>query len=150
DGHTNTGFSSPRPAGDSYWVSTPPTYEPPIGGAVGTWKPWLMTAPDEFLSLLPGPSPYGSPAFMAQVQKVLDVHAHLTEEQKQIAHFWDDGAGPFTPPGHWFNIAIDLVGSFHLSAPRATEAFAALGTAEADSAIAFFQAKYHWWAIRPV
>src|SRR5581483_10284805 len=62
----------------------------------------------------------------------------------------DDGAGTFTPPGHWFDIAIGLLKSFPISQAKATEAFALLGAAEADSAIAFFDAKYHWWAIRPV
>jgi membrane-associated phospholipid phosphatase len=150
DGFTAAVPPPARPAGEAYWSPTPPLYEPPIGGPVGTWRPWLMQRPDELRRVLPGPSPYGSPEFMAEVRTVLQVRAKLTGEQRKSAYFWDDRPGTFTPPGHWFDIALGLVRSYRLDEARAAEALAYLGASEADSAIAFFEAKYHWWSIRPV
>ena len=149
DGHTSTTIPPPL-VGEAYWSPTPPAYEPPIGGPVGGWKPWLLPSPSALRGRIPGPSAYGSPQFTAQLREVLDVSRTLTREQRQIAFFWDDGPGTFTPAGHWFAIAIDLVKSFKLGSPQTARAFAVLGAAEADAAIAFFEAKYQWWSIRPV
>lgn len=150
DGFGNSGFSEPRPSGEEYWQPTPPQFEPPIGGAVGTWVPLLMKTPSDFRSLIPGPSPYGSPSFMGQLARVLAVRSKLTADQRQIAYYWDDGPGTATPPGHWFSIAMQLTRTYRLENDRATELFALLGAVERDSAIAFFDAKYHWWSIRPI
>ncbi len=153
DGHLN-----PPPPADPFaatpenggWVPTPPSFETPIGAPVGAWRPWVLSSPSALRDLLPGPSPYGSPEFMRQLLTVLDTNLHLTEEQRQIATLWDDAGGTLTPPGHWFDIAIGLVRSYHLAPGRTARTFAALGVAEADAAIAFFEAKYHWRSIRPV
>lgn len=150
DGNANTGFWSPRPEGESYWLPTPPAYDSPIGAPVGTWKPWLMSAPGALRHVIPGPSPYGSPEFMAALNTVVSVSESLTPDQREIAFFWDDGPRTYTPAGHWFEIAIDLVRAYGLGRARTVRAFALLGAVEADAAIAFFEAKYYWWSIRPV
>lgn len=152
DGHTNTGFSGSRPDGEGTWQPTPPGYEDPIGGAVGTWKPWTMTSPSEArtASALRGPLEYGSLEFMEQLQEVREVQSNLTAEQASIAIFWDDAPGTNTPPGHWNAIALDLVRSEGLSSLRTAELFAVLNVAQLDGAIAFFEAKYEWWSIRPI
>ncbi|MEA2434198.1 MAG: hypothetical protein QOG54_1655 [Actinomycetota bacterium] len=150
DGFPGSGFSNPRPEGDQYWQTTPPGYEQPTGGAVGKWRPWLMSTADQLRSTIPGPFAYGSPEFMTELHEVVDVQASLTDEQRSIAHFWDDGPGTYTPAGHWFSIAIELVKNFGLNSNETTKAFALLGATEADASIAFFEAKYHWWSVRPV
>jgi hypothetical protein len=40
---------------------------------------------------------------------VYDVSRTLTLEQRATALFWADGAGTFTPPGHWNAIASQLL-----------------------------------------
>jgi PAP2 superfamily len=150
DGHANTRVSGERLSGEPFWAPTPPSFEPPLGGPVGTWTPWLMGAPSQLRGVLSGPSPYGSPAFMAELQRVLDVEARLTDEQKQIATFWDDGPGTLTPAGHWVDIAASLIAASRVNTVRAAHILAHLAVAEADAAIAVFEAKYHWWSIRPI
>jgi membrane-associated phospholipid phosphatase len=153
DGSKNTGFShGPKPEGDQYWQPSPPGYEDPTGGPVGTWKPWLAPTGADLRtgSQIDPPYEYGSDQFMSELNEVMDVNANLTQNQKSIANFWDDGINTYTPAGHWNNIAIDLARSHHLSTNRAGRIFGYLGAAELDSAIAFFDAKYFWWSIRPV
>jgi len=150
DGSTNTGFSHPALSGEAYWSPTPPAYEPPIGGPVGTWRPWLMSSPGQLRNVIPGPSAYGSQKFLDQLLEVLSVSETLTTEQRQTAFFWDDGPGTFTPAGHWFEIAIDLAKAFKAGKEQTARVFAYLGAVEGDAAIAFFEAKYYWWSIRPL
>ncbi|MEA5423188.1 vanadium-dependent haloperoxidase [Synechococcus sp. CCY9202] len=42
-----------------------------------------------------------NPRFIAQAQRVVDASANLTQEEKLIAEFWEDGAGTGFPPGTW-------------------------------------------------
>jgi len=36
---------------------------------------------------------------------LLDISANLTDRQKVIAEYWNDGLGTETPAGHWCRIA---------------------------------------------
>lgn len=150
DGSKSTGFSNGPLTGEEYWVPTAPGYEAPTGGPVGKWKPVLMSSAGQLRSKIPGPSKYGSPAFMAQLQKVVSVSQTLTAQQKQIADFWDDRPGTFTPPGHWVSIGTQLIKAYKTPGPQAVRILAHLGAVEYDAAIAFFEAKYYWWAVRPI
>lgn len=150
DGHLNTGFAYPQKLGEGFWGPTPPLFEPPIGGPVGTWKTWLMSSPSQFLHVIPGPSAYGSAEFMRQTRQVFDTNAHLTSEQRQIANFWDDGPGTMTPAGHWFAIATQLIKTYKVSNVQAARILATLGAVEADAVIAAWNMKYFYWSIRPI
>lgn len=150
DGSTST-TTPPRPQGDQYWVPTPPGLEDPTGGPVGGWLPWLMQSPSEArTSSGIQPVEYGSEEFLAELREVIEVQANLTQEQKEIAVFWDDGPNTYTPPGHWNDIAADLIRSHGFGTTKATRVMAYLNAVTADAAIAVFEAKYFWWTVRPV
>jgi len=42
-----------------------------------------------------------NPAFIAQAERVIKASADLTDKQKLIAEFWEDGPGTGFPPGTW-------------------------------------------------
>ena len=48
-----------------------------------------------------GPARFGSTEYVAQARDLLDLSAHLTDEQKMIAEYWADGPRSELPPGHW-------------------------------------------------
>jgi membrane-associated phospholipid phosphatase len=150
DGRTNTALPYPRRVGEAYWTSTPPTYEPPFGGPTGTWRPWLMSSASQFLNAIPGPSAYGSPAFMNQLLTVVNTVKNETQAQRDTVFFWDDGPGTLTPPGHWISIAEALINKSSLSTRQAARVLAYLAAAEADAAIASWGMKYYYWSIRPI
>jgi hypothetical protein len=137
------------PKGPQYWVPTPPGYVyPPLEPLAGTWRPWNLRSGSQFR---PGPPPaYGSDRFRAEMREVYSVWRNLTPEQKRIADFWADGAGTVTPPGHWNSIALDLVERAGWSTVREAHVFATMNTAQADAFIACWDAKYHYWTLRPV
>jgi membrane-associated phospholipid phosphatase len=141
-------WSGTPPTGDGFWVPTPPAFLPPLEPLAGTWRTWNLSSGSQFR---PGPPPaYGSPAFQAELDEVYAVSQSLTTEQKRIADFWADGPGTVTPAGHWNAVALDLVRGRNLSTRTAARLFAALNTAQADAFIACWEAKFHYWYLRPV
>ena len=141
-------FQGPIPEGPGLWVPTPPGFMPPLEPLVGTWRPWNISSGSRFR---PGPPPaFGSRRYAREVREVYEVSLALTEEQKRIADFWADGAGTVTPPGHWNQIALDLIRAHRLSERAAARVLAALNTAQADAFIACWDAKYTYWSERPV
>ena len=160
DGHTKTGYSEGPFTGEQYWVGTPlsatASWEPAPpgrgvpGSTAGTWKPWLLSDPRALWNTIAPPSPYGSTAFLAQVQTVLRTSSSLTDSQRQIATFWDDGSGTISAPGHWQQLALQLINSYKVSGPVALKALAYLGAAENDAVISAFGLAYHYWQVRPI
>jgi len=132
------------------WVPTPPAFQGAIDPGWGTLRTYL---PSTASCVLPEPprsadpnDPYGDAA-----RDVAVVAAALTEEQKLIARFWDDGRGrSSTPSGHWVEIAARAAAATQVSA---TETIALLGTmtmALADGVVANWREKYRWAVERPV
>jgi hypothetical protein len=136
------------PVGPGLWVPTPPGFLPPLEPLAGTWRPWNISSGSR---LRPGPPPaFGSRRYARETREVYEVSQALTEEQKRIADFWADGPGTVTPPGHWNQIAVDLIRSHRLRGPAAARVLAAVNTAQADAFIACWDAKFTYWSERPV
>ncbi len=73
-----------------------------------------------------------------------------TAEQTEIAKFWANGAGTFTPPGHWNQIAQDVARDQFSSLVDNARLFAALDVAVADAAICCWDTKYTENLWRPI
>ena len=115
-----------------------------------TWaqvRPWLLRSGDE---LRPAPPPaWGSAEYLAALAEVRRISDTRTPDQLRIALFWSDGAGTATPPGHWNAIAADLIARQNLDEEKATRVLALLNMALMDAGIGCWDAKYHYWLIRP-
>ena len=72
-----------------------------------------------------------------------------TREQVAIAHKWSDGAGTYTPPGHWNDIAAEHIRDARMSEVRAARAFALLNMSLQDAAVGCWEAKYFYFNPRP-
>jgi PAP2 superfamily len=141
-------WNGSAPVGPGFWVPTPPAFLPPLEPLAGTWRTWNLSSGAQ---LRPGAPPaYGSAAFEAEMLEVYGVSTSLTAEQRRIATFWADGPGTVTPPGHWNQIALDLVRGKNWGILRTARLFAALNTAQADAFIACWDAKFAYWSLRPV
>jgi membrane-associated phospholipid phosphatase len=136
------------PVGPGLWVSTPLAFAPPLEPLAGTWRTWNIASGSQFLPA--PPRPFGSRAYARELAEVYNVSLSLTDEQKGIADFWADGPGTVSPPGHWNQIALDLIRRHRLSARSAARVLAALNTAQADAFIACWNAKFTYWSERPV
>lgn len=138
--------------------------------APGVWRP---TLPANAAALLPGwgrvtrftmppsqrPLPHQPPgletsAYALEYDLVRRLGAKTgserTADQTEIAHFWSDGAGTETPPGHWNHIARDVTVARGNNAQSNARLFALLNLALADSAILCWDAKYEYNLWRPI
>src|SRR5579862_1438109 len=114
--------------------------------------PFAMTSPDEFLPFvsLYGPALYGSTEYMQQAQELVELSAHLTDEQKIIAEYWANGPHSELPPGHWDLFAQYVSARDHHTLDDDVKMFFALTNAIFDAGIAAWDAKRVFDSVRPV
>ncbi len=134
------------------WTPTPPDYLAPAETSWATLRPFALISQNQFRP--PGPPPVDSAAFREAKASVQALGAKRstarTDEQTQIALFWADGQGTFTPPGHWNAIAAAMIGPLRRGVTTEAEVFRELNIALADTAIAIADAKYTYGMWRPV
>lgn len=106
--------------------------------------------PAQIVAERPAPPPPTSSTQMAQelaeVKRTVD---NLTREQLAIAFKWNDGAGTYTPPGHWNDIAAEYVRDARMSEVRAARSFALLNMAMHDAAVSCWETKFFYFNPRP-
>jgi len=132
------------------WIPTSPNYQPPIDPGWGTLTPFFASTND---CVLPAPSRDSDPSspYQSAADEVADVAANLTEEQKSIARFWDDGRGRTgTPSGHWLVIALTLSTKQGLAFDDALRVVAHTMMSTSDAFIAVWREKYKWMVERPI
>jgi len=145
DGAPSVNFAAPWkgtiPTGPGMWYSAPGV--PPIGIFLTQARPWLL---DSASQLRPGPPlAYGSPAWQAALEEVRRVARDRSPEQTNLAQKWN-AVDPWAP---WNETASAAILRHHLSDADAARVFAVLNAASSDAIIACFEAKYHYWTIRP-
>jgi hypothetical protein len=141
----------------------------PLAGC-GKWKPafpafapallpqWSKVHPFGVTRVIffrpPAPPAFDSRSFTDAYREVYNLGSvnstARTADQTQIAYFWEDGPGTVTPPGHWQVIAQGLSERFLLPRIENARLFALLSMAQADAAIASWDAKYAYNYFRPI
>jgi hypothetical protein len=149
-------FAGPRDSAPGAWEPTPPGFRRALEPEWGELRPLAVADED---CPVPDPVPYSedpASAFFAEAMAVYDADAELTDEQRQVARYWDDRPGlTSTPAGHWVHIArqeleADVAGGAEFSVNDAATVYALLGIAQADAFIANWRVKYRTDVVRPV
>ncbi|MEM6752524.1 MAG: vanadium-dependent haloperoxidase [Cyanobacteria bacterium P01_C01_bin.38] len=91
-----------------------------------------------------------NPEFIAQAEELVDISANLTDEQKMIAEFWEDGGGTSFPPGTWMTLGQFVSARDNNSLDEDAQLFFALGNAVFDAGIASWDSKLFYDYIRPI
>ena len=134
---------------ENYWRPTPPVFQyPPSDPMVSKWDTWVLESPDQFRP--PPPPAYGSQEFLDELEAVRVANDDSTPDEKALAFYWDDGPGSYSPAGHWNDIAIDVTRNRDAGPAKTLRTFAFMNVAITDAFIAAWDAKYHYWSIRPV
>ncbi|MFM6021877.1 MAG: vanadium-dependent haloperoxidase, partial [Dolichospermum sp.] len=129
-----------------------PGFAPALLPQWGQVTPFALTSGDQF-------RPDGVPAlnsadYTIEFNQVKDLGKNnsttRTADQTEIAKFWADGAGTFTPPGHWNQIAQNVAAEKGNSLVDNARLFALLDISLADAGIAAWDAKYHYDFWRPI
>ncbi|MCP1383869.1 phosphatase PAP2 family protein [Runella salmonicolor] len=131
------------------WLSQEVPIRPPMlpnYGAVQTWNFDKAT-----LAQIRPAIPYvvGSAEWQKDFDELSKINKNQTREQARIANYWADGAGSYTPPGHWHRAAANAAHEARFSEVRMARTLALLGTAEMDAGIACWEAKFYYYTPRP-
>jgi membrane-associated phospholipid phosphatase len=133
---------------DMPWVSLERPARPPLAPLFGQVKTWFDST--AIFQTLPGPPPaVGSPEFEADLADVARIARTRTREQWRISAYWADGAGTYTPPGHWNKIAADLAIKNSLNELRTARMFALMNRAVMDVGVTCWYLKYKYFLPRP-
>jgi hypothetical protein len=134
------------------WSRTPPAFLAPLLPQWPEVIPFAMSAPDQFLA--PPPPALSSEAYATAVDQVMRLGSKTgstrTADQTQIADFWADGGGTFTPPGHWNRIAADASLVSGQSLIESARTLALVNIALADAGISCWDTKYEYDLWRPI
>lgn len=91
-----------------------------------------------------------NPEFIAIFDEVVRVGADLTDQQKIIAEFWEDGPDTSFPPGSWMTFGQFVSARDNHSLDDDAKMFFALGNAVFDAGIATWDTKLAYDYARPV
>jgi hypothetical protein len=148
---------------DSRWVPTLPDY---ADGLEPHWPKMLTMALDSSSQVNADPYPAyskdtASPYFK-ELKEVYEISKNRTDEQTDIALFWDDN--PFvsqhkghvmfqdkkmTPPGHWMAITMQAAKKKNFDAVDAANTYAKTAVGMYDAFISCWFVKYSTVRIRP-
>ncbi|WP_353267400.1 phosphatase PAP2 family protein [Gemmatimonas sp.] len=138
-----------RAQGEIAWESQESPKRPPMLPNFGRVAAWTLT-PAQQEALTPPPPPSTSSAQMqAELATVKRTVQNLTREQMAIAYKWNDGAGTYTPPGHWNDIAAEFIAEARQSEVRAARTLALLNMAMHDAGVACWDTKFRYYNPRP-
>ncbi len=134
------------------WNRTAPGFLPPL------LPQWPEVTPFTIESVIPYRAPVppalDTPEYATAVDEVMRLgrvdSTTRTADQTNIAIFWADGGGTFTPPGHWNQIAAEATSTAQLSLLDTARTFAMLNLALADAGIAAWDSKYAYDLWRPI
>jgi len=135
--------------GEIAWVSRDIPARPPMLPLFGQVRAWNMTPADIVAERPPPPPSTGSQLMKDETAEVKRTVEHLTAAQLAIAQKWNDGAGTYSPPGHWNDVALEYVRDAKMSEVRAARVFALLNMAMNDAGVGCWEAKYHYFNPRP-
>lgn len=131
------------------WISQESPLRPPMlpnYGAVQTWNFDKAT----MVKLRPeAPPALNSVEFNKALDELKQINKNQTREQARIANYWADGAGSYTPPGHWHRAAANAAHEARYSEVRMARTLALVGTASMDAAICCWDVKYYYYYPRP-
>jgi membrane-associated phospholipid phosphatase len=139
---TDAKWTGSVPEGPGRWTGTNP-----ILPMAGTWKPWVLSSPGEFRP--PPPIPYNSAEKAAELAELKTFpRTPLTNNE---ALYWEVAVGGLRAHQYWNELLSKKTLEYRLDAnpPRAARAFVLPFVTLYDAAIACWEAKYTYWAIRP-
>ena len=149
--------------GEAYWFPTPPAYMEAVEPNWQTVKTLVIDSCNQFVPLPPVAfSKDSNSNFYALAKEVYDVSKEPTQEQLNIAGFWD--CNPFvvatsghmslgfkkiSPGGHWMNIGGVAAKKAKLSFDKTIQLESLVGIALMDAFISCWDEKYRSNRIRP-
>jgi membrane-associated phospholipid phosphatase len=135
-------------AGTGFWCRTPPAMADPLLPGWGGVRTRALLSGDALLCATP--PVWNSADGLYFRDEVHTVSLNLTPTLIAMAHFWADGGGTATPPGHWNQIAVDAAVADGLNEPRMARLLGLLNVAQGDAFVCCWHNKYLFNYPRPI
>lgn len=135
--------------GETPWLSLESPKRPPMLPVFGKVKGFLVDSLACIALRPPPPPPTGSEQMKKELEEVYNFVKAPTREQTRIVHFWADGVGTYTPPGHWNAIAAEDFIRKSYSEVRWARNMALLNMSLMDAAIVCWNTKFFYFNPRP-
>ena len=135
--------------GEQFWVSLETPKRPPMLPLFSKVIPFLFDTLTVATIRPPAPYATNSPEFKKETEEVLSFSKDRSRAHEDQVAFWADGAGTYTPTGHWNAIAADEFVKQKYSEVRWARNFALLNMAQMDAAIVCWDTKYFYFNQRP-
>ncbi|MEO8210217.1 MAG: vanadium-dependent haloperoxidase, partial [bacterium] len=147
----NTDPTYVPPVGPGLWVPTPPALASALQPRWGNNRPFITS--NITTNQPPSPIPFSTntnSTFYAEELEVYTTGISLSTEQRNIALFWADGGGTFTPAGHWIAITQQILNSLNSKLDVAALAFTKVGISQTDAFISCWKTKFIYNVLRPI
>ncbi len=135
--------------GETPWMSLETPKRPPMLPFFGKVRPFLFDSLTNIAIRPPAPPPTASAKFKEELAEVKKYADNATRDQIAIVHFWADGVGTYTPPGHWNAIAAEDFVKEKFSEVRWARNMALLNMSIMDAGITCWDTKYTYFNPRP-
>ncbi len=135
--------------GEIPWYSLEVPKRPPMLPLFGKVKAFLFDSLTA-ISLRPGPPPpVSSQKMKDETKEIYEFINNPTRDRTAIVHFWADGAGTYTPAGHWDAIAAEDFITKNFSEVRWARNMALVNMSLMDAGIVCWDTKYFYFNPRP-
>ncbi len=131
------------------WKSLEIPVRPAMLPLFGNVKMWNISSEQRDSLRPPPPPPVGSVQFLTALNEVKHYATHPSGETWRIAMYWSDGVGTYTPPGHWNEIACNLLAKYPLNELRIARMLSLINMAMADAGICCWDTKTYYYYPRP-
>lgn len=135
--------------GEIPWLSLEIPLRPPMLPSFGVVKGFIIDSLGVINGRPAAPPSTNSDEFNKEVEEVLWHTEHQTMEKYKLVDFWADGAGTYTPPGHWNAIACEAFLNRNWSEVRWARNLSLLNMAMMDAAICCWDVKFLHFTPRP-
>jgi hypothetical protein len=146
------------------WRPTPPDYLDGVEWCWNTMKPMVMDSASMFRPAPPPPFSLDKESqYYKALNEVYTINRNLTQEQKDIARYWDDNPAviehsghmmfvnkKITPGGHWMGICAIASRLSGADEVKTAQAYAYTSLALFESFLSCWDEKYRSSYIRPV
>jgi hypothetical protein len=146
------------PVGPGLWVPTPSPMQPVFNYRSSMQPYWGNNRPFLYENvgstlILPLPPTFSTDTasnFYREAKAVHDQVLNNTNEQENIAIFWADDVGSYSPPGHSLAISKIILQDKNSNLALSAELLAKMGMALSDAFVNCFKNKYIYNLLRPV
>ena len=146
------------------WRPTPPDYLDGIEWCWNTMKPFVLDSASQFMPARPPKYSMDTTSqFYKGVMETYHINKTLTDDQIDIAHYWDDNPAviehsghmmfankKITPGGHWMGICAIASKQSGADPVKTAQAYALTAIALYEAFISCWDEKYRSQTIRPV